>query len=130
MRRLLLAVLLVAAARARACAPDAFTLCLLDRFRIRAEDRAGGEHVPALVGARGARAGTFGLYAADYWDVLVSVADNCRATKTFIIRYVSMNSDPYDLTVTDEHTGIARTFSKTGPPADPFRYDNTTFRCR
>jgi hypothetical protein len=60
--------------------------------------------------------------------VLVNVADNCRATKTFIITYVSMNTDPYDLTVTDTVTGVSRTFS-TPNGRRAATYDNTTFRC-
>lgn len=134
MRHTYALLLLLVATHARACEPDAFTLCLLDRFRITVEDRAGGGHERATVGARGSRgargsqAGTFALYSPEYWDVLVNVFDNCRATKTFIITYVSMNTDPYDLTVTDERTDITKTFS-TPNGRQPAKYDKITFHC-
>jgi hypothetical protein len=135
MRQLLAALFFLTLALplpARACEPDAFTLCLLDgRFAITLANRAGTAHNPAHVGARGVQAGTFGLYAPDYWDVLVNIGENCLATKTFIITYVSMNTDPYDLTVTDTITGITKTFSvTTSGPRRPATYDNTTFRCK
>jgi hypothetical protein len=118
------------AAQRQVCAPDAVTLCLLEnRFAVTLTNRSSGGHKPASVGARGIQAGTFGLYAPDYWDVLVNIGENCRATKTFIVTYVSMNTDPYDLTVTDTTTGITKTFSATNGPRRAATYDNTTFHC-
>jgi hypothetical protein len=117
------------AAAASACTPDAFTLCLLDRLTIRVEDRSGGGHERARVGARGKMAGTFALHAPAYWDVLVNAFENCVATKTVIIKYVSTNTDPYDLIARDDRTGIEHTYTilNGGIAA---KYDNTTFRCK
>lgn len=58
----------------------------------------------------------------------MNVFDNCQVTKTFVFRYVSTNTDPWDLIVHDDVTGIEHTFhTPNGGPAA--KWDNTTFQC-
>lgn len=116
------AALLLASARpaaAASCVPSSTDLCLLDgRFtaRLSWNDGSGEKHAfvaaPRTDGADSA-SGLFFYYAEDAsnWEILVKMIDGCRTNDHFWVLVAGSTGFGWTLEVTDEATGVVRSFT-------------------
>jgi len=121
-RALLAAATLIATARpvaAATCAPSSADLCLLEgRFtaRLAWDDGSGTKHAfvaaPKTDGPDSA-AGLFFYYVEDAsnWEILVKMIDGCGTNGHFWALVAGSTGFAWTLEITDEATGVVRTFT-------------------
>ena len=116
------AALLFATARptaAASCVPSSTDLCLLgDRFTARISWNDGSGEKQAFVAepqtdTDDSTAGIFFYYVEDAsnWEILVKMIDGCRTNDHFWVLVAGSTGFGWTLEVTDEATGVVRTFT-------------------
>jgi len=123
LRRLLLAAAILLGpapcARAASCVPSSTDLCLLEgRFTARMSWNDGSGEKQAFVAqprtdGDDSAAGLFFYYVEDAsnWEILVKMIDGCRTNEHFWVLVAGATGFGWTLEITDEATGVVRTFT-------------------